>query len=153
MSKARTVISAVRARHELLVSTLEWEPRLQIVLLRRSKIQRAANNSHKPIRDLQALVKALGVGDHAVEHLPALLRIGDAELLDLLKLVHAEDAPHVAPGAAGFFAEARRVACVLHGKLGVGRLEPFFAVEGGDGLFGGSNQVLLVVAAYDLYHP
>lgn len=145
-----TIVRTIRARDQLLVTPLEREPSLQIILLRRRQIQRARNDAHDPIRNAQALIERLRVGDHRVEHLPRLLRRGDAELLDLLELVDAEDAPHVAPGGAGFFAETGRVAGILDGKLGVGGFEPFVGVEGGDGLFGGGDEVFFVFAGDDL---
>ena len=45
------------------------------------------------------LAECLGVVDHLVHHLPALVVVGrgDDKLLHLLELVHAEDAPRVAP--------------------------------------------------------
>lgn len=132
--RAPTVVRAVRARDELLVRALEGEPRLEVVLLRRREVERAGDDSDDAVGDAEALVERLRGADHLVEHLPALLWGRHAELLDLLELVHPEDAPHVAPGRAGLLAEAGRVAGVLERELRLWRLEPLARVKGRNGL-------------------
>ena len=51
----------------------------------------------KPVRDAEDLTEALGIVDHVVHGLPGLVVVGrgDDKLLDLLELVHPEDAPGV----------------------------------------------------------
>ena len=66
----------------------------------------------------------------------------DTHLLDLLKLVHAENAGCVSAVAADLLAEARAPACVADGEvLGV---HPQVAVERAQGLLRGGDEVLLV---------
>jgi hypothetical protein len=59
--------------------------------------------------------------------------VRDKELLHLLELVNSEDAPCVFAVGSGFFAEVGSILHVLDGE--VGGAEPFFRVQGGDGLF------------------
>lgn len=145
-----TIIRAVGARNQLLVSFLEREPRFQIVLLTRRQIQCARHDRDHPVSQPKALIELLAIGDHRIKHLPALLRLRYNELLDLLELMHAEYTPHVAASGASFFAETRGVAGVADGELLGWLLEPFVRVECGDGLFGGRDQVLLVFRSDDL---
>lgn len=146
----RTIVGTVRARHQLLVPPLERKPRLQITLFRRGEVQRAAHDRDNAIRQPEALVKRLAVGQHRVERGPALLGRGDDKLFHLFELVDAKDAPHVAAGRAGFFSETGRVPGVVDRELRFRVFEPFVGVEGGDGLFRGSDEVLFVFVSDDL---
>jgi hypothetical protein len=83
VERPRLVVSAVGARHELLVLLLEGEPRFQIVLLSRSIVQRTGNDGHDLVREPQGLVELLGGGHHILESLPRLVGLGQDELLDL----------------------------------------------------------------------
>jgi len=129
---------------------LEREPRLEVILLRRCEVQCARDNRHYTVWDPEALIEILRGGNHRIEHLPRLFRLGDAELFNLLKLMHAEDAPHIAPGRARLLAETCRITCVLDGELFLRVLKPLVRVECRDGLLGCGNEVLLVVARDDL---
>lgn len=62
--------------------------------------------------DTYALEELFRDLDHGFVHLPALLRGTDHKLLDLLKLVDAENAPHVTAVASGLFAEVGGVTSV-----------------------------------------
>ena len=75
-----------------------WEISLHVVLLGGGVIERARHDGNNTVRDAQRLVVVLRRRDHFLEHLPRLVVVGrgDAELLDLLKLMHAEDAEGVA---------------------------------------------------------
>src|SRR5690606_19055195 len=88
------------------------------------------------------LVEGLGGLDHVLVLLPRLLRLGEAELLDLLELMDAEDAPGVLAVSASLLPEARRRAGIPDGQI-LG-LEPLLGVEGRDGLLGGGDEVLLI---------
>lgn len=145
-----TVVRAVRARDQLLIRALEREPCLQIILLTRCQVQRSRYDGHDAVRDLQALIELFRSANHRVERVPALLRLGDAELLDLLELVHTEDAPHISSGGSCLFAETGGVAGVFDGELRLGRIEPFVGVVCGYGLFGGGDEVLLVIRGNNL---
>jgi hypothetical protein len=56
-----------------------------------------------------------------------------------------EDTENISTGGTSFFSEASRVTSVFDRKLFVRLIEPFFGVKGGDGLFRGSDEVLLGV--------
>ena len=60
----------------------------------------------------------------------------------LFKLVDSEDSSGVASVRSDLLSEARRKSGVLDGQRRLG--DPLFAVEGGDRLLGGGDQVLLV---------
>lgn len=150
LEPAALVVGAVRARHKLLVLALEGEPCLQVVLHRRRVVQRTGHDGHNTVGNLQALVELLRVRDHLVEHLPGARGVRDAELLDLLKLVHTENAPGVLAVRAGLLAEARRVAGVADRQLLRGLVEPLVRVERRDGLLRRGNEVLVVLVARDL---
>lgn len=82
-----------------------------------------------------------------LEHLPAFLRLSDTELLHFLELMYSEDTPCVFAVRSSLLPETGRVTGVLDRKLLFGSLEPLVRVEGGDGLFGSSDQVLVVFVA------
>lgn len=128
------------------MSSLEWEPGLQIVLLGSRQVQRARNDGDDLIRDLKRLVELFRGGDHGLEHLPRFLRLRYAELFDFLELVDTEDSPHISARGTRFFTETGRVSCVFDWELFFGTFEPFVRVECGYGLFRGCDQVLLVLA-------
>lgn len=132
---AGLVVGAVGARDELLELALVGEPSLEIELLGGRVVEGARDDGDDAVRDAERLVEGLRVGDHVVEHLPRLLGLGDAELLDLGELVDAEDAPDILAMGTGLLAEASGITGVLQGEV-LG-LEPLVAVEGGDGLLGG----------------
>jgi len=147
---ARLVVSAVGARDQLLVSTLEGEPGLQIILLGGSVVQSSRDDRDNTVRKTQGLVEVLRVLNHVVKHLPRLLRLSQAELLNLLKLVHTENTPGVATSSTGLLTETGRVTSILDRELLLGLLEPLVSVEGRDGLLRGGNQVHILVLASDL---
>lgn len=137
------VICAVGARHQLLVLALEGEPRLQIKLLRRRVVQRTGDDGNNPVRQAQALVELLGRLDHRVKRLPRLLGVGEEELLNLLELVHAENAPSISAVAASFSPVAGGVTGVFDGHI-LGS-KPLVGMESRDGLFRSRNEVLVVL--------
>jgi len=53
------IIGTIRARHELFMSTLEGKPSLEVILLRRSKVEGARNDGDDPIRYFERLVEFL----------------------------------------------------------------------------------------------
>jgi hypothetical protein len=103
------------------------------------------------VGDPEALIELLRGCNHRIEHLPRFFRFGDAELFDLLELMHAEDTPHITTSRARLLAETCRVARVPDGKLLLRILKPFIRVERRDGLLRCGNKVLLIVARNDLY--
>jgi hypothetical protein len=125
----------LRARDELLEFTLVGEPSLEIELLGGGVVESARDDGDDAVWDAEGLVESLGVGDHVLEHLPRLLGLGNAELLDLGELVDTEDTPDILAVSTGLLAEAGGITSVLQGEV-LG-LEPLVAVEGADGLLGG----------------
>ena len=115
----RLVVRAVAAAGELPVALLAREPRLAVELLRRRGAEVAGGDVHHLVRDAEALQdRLLGREDHQVLG-RALLRRAEAEHLDLVELVHAQDAARVAAGGAGLAAEAGRIACVADRERGL----------------------------------
>ena len=113
-------------------------------------VEGARHNVDHSVGDAKRLVERLAVPDHLLEHLPRGVVVGgrDTELLDLLELMHAEDAEGVAAVAASLLAEAGGEARVAKGQ---GRgIDPHVEVVGSDGLLAGGNEVLLAAFAAHL---
>ena len=81
----------------------------QVELLCGGVVECARADADDAVSDAEQLAELLGVADHLVERLPRLVvvRGGDHELLDLLELVHAEDAPGVAAVGADLLPETK----------------------------------------------
>lgn len=109
------VIGTVGARNKLLVLLLEGEPSLEIILLGGGVVQLAGDNGHNSVGKTQRLVELLGGINHSVKLLPRLFGVGDAELLNLLKLVDSEDSPGVLAVRASLTSETGGVASVSSG--------------------------------------
>jgi hypothetical protein len=75
-----TVIGAIRTRYQLLIFSLEGEPRFQVILLRSCEIECARYDCDKTVGQSERLVELFRSGDHRIEHLPGLFRFSDAEL-------------------------------------------------------------------------
>ena len=142
------VVGTVGARDQLLELSLVGEPSFKIKLLGSCIVEGAGDNGNHTVRDSEGLIELLRVGDHVLKHLPRLLGLGNAELLDLGELVDAENAPNVPAMGTGLLAEAGRVTGVLQGEIT--GLQPLIAVEGADRLLGGCNKVLVGLVAGDL---
>ena len=143
---ARLVVGAVGARDELPVRVLSGEPALEVVLLDGGVVELGRDEADDAVGDAEALVELLG----GEAHLHLLGRgelevVGrDAELLDLIELVDAEDAADVLAGRSGLLAEAGGHAAVAAGE---GLLvDPLVAVVAAEGLLGGGDEVLLAGA-------
>lgn len=165
------VVCAVGNGDEFLVftATSDGEPGLEITLhgccvvctilapsctasMKIRHTQRSGNDVDDLVRQAKALVELFRRGQHALKRLPRLLGVSDEELLDLLKLVYPENTPRVLSVRASLFPEVGRVPSVLDGQ--VCGAEPLLRVQGGDGLLGGGDEVLvclgLVLALGDL---
>ena len=70
----------------------------QVELLGCGVVECAGADADDAVGDAEQLAELLGVADHLLQRLPRLVvvRRGDHELLNLLELVDAEDAPRVA---------------------------------------------------------
>jgi hypothetical protein len=96
------------------------------------------------------LVECLSAANHGVKHAPRLIamRGHNAELLNLLKLMHAENAQCVSAVATGLLAEASGDTCVPDGQLVC--VHPLAAVQGGERLLRGGDQILIFTLTSDL---
>lgn len=91
LHRARLVIGAVTARHQLAIRVVAGEPALQVVLLGGSVVQRARNDVDDVVGKSERLVELATVLDHVFVHVPTLLRLANHKLLHLVELVNAED--------------------------------------------------------------
>mmetsp|Transcript_15509 Transcript_15509/g.41924 ORF Transcript_15509/g.41924 Transcript_15509/m.41924 type:complete len:537 (-) Transcript_15509:794-2404(-) len=109
LEAARLVVGAIGARDQLAMRLGAGEPRLEVVLLGGGVVEGARDDVDHAVRDAERLVELLAVGEHRVLHRPRLIAVGrrDAKLLNLLKLVDAEDAELVAAVRARLLPEAR----------------------------------------------
>jgi hypothetical protein len=117
------------------MSALERKPSLEIVLLGGGEVEGTRNDGDDPVRDFKRLVEFLRGSHHRVKRLPRLIRFGYTELLDLFKLMDAEDPPHISTSRSSFFAETGRVSGILNWELFLRALKPLVGMERGNGLF------------------
>ena len=88
-------VGRVRARSELAVALLARQPRLAVVLLGRRGAEVADRDVHHPVGQLERLQDVLLDREKAVVLGARLLGLAEHEHLDLVELVHAEDAARV----------------------------------------------------------
>ena len=138
-------VGAVGAGHELAPRLRGGEPSLEIVLLRRGIVKLAGYDVDDLVGEAEALVERLGVANHALHLLPALVAVGAHrhKLLNLLELVHAEDTQGVATVGSSLLAEAGGVAREADGQL-LG-LDPPLAKERAARLLRGGDEVLVLL--------
>mmetsp|Transcript_14824 Transcript_14824/g.64165 ORF Transcript_14824/g.64165 Transcript_14824/m.64165 type:complete len:434 (-) Transcript_14824:246-1547(-) len=138
-------VGAVGAGNELAPCLRGRKPRLEIVLLRRGVVQLAGNDVDDLVRDAEALVECLGVANHALHLLPALIavRAHCDKLLNLLELVHTEDTQGVATVRSSLLAKACGVAREANGQL-LG-LDPSLTEERAARLLRGGDEVLVLL--------
>ena len=102
----RLEVGAVRARGDLAVALLAGHPGLEVVLLGGRSAQVAGGDVDHAVGDAQAgedVLLGARMSSCSAERL-----LGQAELehLELVELVHTQDAARVLAGGAGFAAEA-----------------------------------------------
>mmetsp|Transcript_31718 Transcript_31718/g.44201 ORF Transcript_31718/g.44201 Transcript_31718/m.44201 type:complete len:221 (-) Transcript_31718:865-1527(-) len=125
LHSAGLVVEAVGARHQLAHPWVRFlllfvdgliarEPCLKIVFLSCRVVQLARADVDYLVREAKGLCERLSLRDHLVVHLPRVLRMAHAKLLDLLELMHTEDAPVVDAGLARLFPEAGACPSVKH---------------------------------------
>ena len=102
------VVGRVRARGQLAVAALARQPGLAVVLLGRRRAQVVDRDRHHPVGDLELLEDRLLDRQQPLVLGLALLGLDEAEHLDLVELVHAEDPARVLAGGARLAPEAGR---------------------------------------------
>src|SRR5207245_8384041 len=100
VQSARLVIGAVAAADHLTVRVLPRKPGLDIILLRGDRADVPGADVHDAVRDLEGAVDRLAVRAEFLVPGPAVLRPAEDELLDLVELVHPEEAFRVDAVAA-----------------------------------------------------
>src|SRR6267143_2147541 len=101
------VVRAVAAADYLSVVSLPREPGLDVVLLCRYGADVPRTDIHDPIRDLKSAVDRLAVRSELLVPRPAVLGSTENELLDLVELMHAEQAFRVDAVPADLPSETR----------------------------------------------
>ncbi len=109
---ARLVVGRVRARGELAEVPLAGQPGLAVVLLRRRGAEVVDRDRDDAVGDLELRQDRLLDREHPLVLGAALGGLDEAEHLDLVELVHAEDPARVLAGGARLAAEAGREAGV-----------------------------------------
>ena len=104
----RLEVGGVRARGQLAVASLAWQPRLAVVLLGGRAAELADGDVHDAVGELQLAQDLLLDRQDALVLGRRILRCDEAEHLHLVELVHAEDPARVLAGGARLAAEARR---------------------------------------------
>ena len=136
---ARLEVLAVGAGGDLAVARLPRQPDLEVVGLRRREPHVAGGQRHDPVGKPEPAEHGLrGLGEH-LELRVAGLRRGEVDELDLVELVLADQAAHVAAVGAGLGAEARRVGAVAARQRRL--LEDLAAVQVGHRHLGGRDEV------------
>ena len=127
------------------VSVLAWGPDFDIESLGGTEAEIAGAEFDHAVVEAEELEDFFGVGGEAKKLGGRLFRGGDFDELDFIELVHPNEATGTETCGASFSAEARGVSGVGDGEL-IG-VKNFFAMEVGDGDFGGGGEVEIAVAA------
>src|SRR6266568_7501427 len=104
----RLVVRAVAATDDLAVLLLPRKPRLDVVLLRGDRADVPRADVDDAVWNLQGAIDRLAVRSELLVPRPTVLRPGEDELLDLVELVHPEEALRVDAVPADLPAELRR---------------------------------------------
>src|SRR5947209_14774668 len=102
------VVRAVAATDDLAVRVLPRKPGFDVILLRRDRADVPGAHVHDAVRDLEGAIDPLAVRAEFLVPRPAVLRAAEHELLDLVELVHPEEALRVDAVAADLPPELRR---------------------------------------------
>src|SRR5262245_14016027 len=136
------VVGGVGAACQLAIAVLAGYPALAIELAGRRRSEVADRDVDDPIRDLEGGEDALLDREDPLVLRPGSVRLDEAEHLDLVELVHAEDAAGVAAGRPGLSPEAGRDAAIALRQ--VAHLQDLVGVQGGERDLGGADQEELV---------
>jgi len=137
------IVSTVRARNKFSISSVSWEPCLEIVFFGSCVIESSRNNSNDLIGKSERLHEFFWDLDHVFMSLPRIFRFCDDKLFNFLELMHSENTPGIFSVGTCLFSEARTSSCVLDGQLSL--LKPLSSMQSRDGLFWGSNQIERVI--------
>ncbi|GBD19306.1 hypothetical protein HRbin27_01812 [bacterium HR27] len=80
-------------------------PHFEVELLRGGEGKITSTHLDDPVGEVEPAQYVLGVGDQALEFLVGAVRLDELHHLDLLELVHALDAAHIAASGDFFFPE------------------------------------------------
>lgn len=102
------IVQAITARNQFSKCTGSAEPCFQIQFLGGGMVQGSGDNVHDAIWNVEDLAEEFSVANHLVHHFPGfiVMRGGQHKLLDLLKLMDAENASGITTVAANFLTEA-----------------------------------------------
>ena len=143
---AGLVVAEAGAAGDLEVFVLAGGPDFDVVGFGGAEAEVAGTELDEAVVEAEFLKNGLGMAGEFLEEVEGFVGMGDLDELDLVELVHADDALVVTTGAACFAAETGGVGSHFDGKLVLG--EDGFPVEVGDGdLGGGSEEELAVVGA------
>ncbi|CRD57893.1 hypothetical protein BN126330174 [Stenotrophomonas thermophila] len=137
-------ITTVRARGNLAVGFLRRQPDFQVVGLDGREAHVAGAQQHLAVRQAQLFQHHFSAAGHALVFGIALFRATDRDQLDLLELVLADHAAHVAPAAAGLGTEAHRVGG--HAQRQALGIDDLVAHDVGQRHFRGRDQVARGIA-------
>ena len=142
-------VRGVGARGELAVAALPRQPGLEVVFLRGRGAKVVHRDVHDAVGDLERLQQPLLDREQPLVLLRRLPRLDEREHLDLVELVHAEDAAGVLARGAGLAAEAGGEAGVAERQLAPS--QDLAAVQRRQRHLGGAGEVEVVVGhAVDL---
>src|SRR5215213_8577982 len=145
---AGLVVAEVRARAHLEPALDAGRPHLEVVLLRLDEAHLAGAHQDDAISQTEALEEELGPFRQPLECGRRLVGLLEEHHLDLVELMHAEDAAGVLAGSPGLAPEAWGVGGVADRKL-VG-VEDLVAVQVRDRHFGSRDEVQ-IVARHDVH--
>src|SRR5436190_6763329 len=143
---ARRVVEVVRARRELAIPALGGKPGLDVVLLRGGRAEVAGGDVHDAVRQFERGEDLLLDREDTFVLVPRFVGVRVAEHLDLVELVHAEQAAGVLAVGAGFAPEVRRHARVAERERVGG--EDLVAVERGERDFAGADEEQLAAVDF-----
>ena len=111
---------AVGDRADLTKGVLPGQPHFDVIGLAGAKAHVAGAQAHHPVGQAQLLQDGFGVAGHGFQRGIAGVGVNNLHHLHLVKLVLTDQAPCIAPGAAGFRAEAGGVSrqADRQGRLG-----------------------------------
>src|SRR3989344_3210415 len=146
-------IVEIRVGVGLAVFALTGEPGLDVVFAPLARAHVAGAHQQDVIWQFEGLEQFFGVSENGVVHFAGHFFIGDGvdDLLDLVKLMEAENTFGVLAVGADFATETGRDANHFDGEIFL--IYHFVLEVGGDGDFGGADQALTVLSFVVIFLP